>query len=253
MEFIKISIKNLFVYRSSVFFSIIGSIIWVFVQITLWSYVYQSNTEELEYMTVYVIFSSLFTLIYSKDMAQLIGGKVSSGNFVYDLLRPTNLIILSYESLLGRLISNIAIKGIPQILIFLPILIRSAPYYNIPYVLCSLIIGHLLYVILYSLIGLLAFLVIEIWPFIRLLDDTIRFLSGAIVPLSLFPRWIQNISSMLPFRYLYFFPLRLLLNEMDGREALSGLINALLWLLISGCILLISYKVAVNKCIVQGG
>jgi len=253
MEFFLMSFRNTFVYRSSVIFQIFSSIFWVLVQIALWSYIYKGEPDMITYMTAYVILSNFIKLLYSQDMITMIGGKVSSGNFAYDLIRPVNIIVMSYQTLLGRLASGLILQVLPQVLIFLPVLIRSVSFDNILPSLAAVLLGHFLYVILYALLGFLAFIVIEIWPFRRLLDDTIRFVSGAVIPLALFPPLLQNVSDYLPFKYLFDFPLRLLLNQLRGADAVRGLLISAAWTIALGILLLLSYRSAVNKCTVQGG
>jgi ABC-2 type transport system permease protein len=253
VEFFLMSFKNAFVYRSSVIFSILGSVFWVLVQIALWSFIYQGEPEMITYMTAYVIVANIVGMFYSRDMMTMIGGKVASGNFAYDLIRPVNIITMSYRTLLGSLTSGLILRALPQVLIFLPVLIKSVALSNILPSLAAILIGHFLYIILYALLGFLAFIVIEIWPFRRLLDDTIRFVSGSVVPLALFPTWLQRLSDFLPFKYLYDFPLRLLLNQLEGSDVIKGLLISAAWTAALGILLLLSYRSAVNKCTVQGG
>ena len=253
MEFFIMSFKNAFVYRSSVLFSIISSVFWVLVQIALWNFIYQGQSEMIGYMTAYVIVANIIGMFYSRDMMALIGGKVASGNFAYDLIRPINIVTMSYKTLLGTLASGLMLKALPQILIFMPVLLRSVVFSNFIPCLTAIVLGHFLYVLLYSLLGFLAFIVIEIWPFRRLLDDTIRFVSGAVIPLAIFPSWLQVLSDFLPFKYLYDFPLRLLLNQLSGDDIIRGLVISTIWVIALGILLLLSYRSAVNKCTVQGG
>lgn len=247
------SFKNAFVYRSSVIFSIIGSVFWVLVQIALWSFIYQDEPSMISYMTAYVIVANIVGMFYSKDMMTLIGGKVASGNFAYDLIRPVNIIVMSYQTLLGTLTSGLFLRVLPQVLIFSPVLLGSITFTNLLPFAVAVFLGHFLYVILYSLLGFLAFIVIEIWPFRRLLDDTIRFVSGAVIPLALFPAWLRVLSDFLPFKYLYDFPLRLLLGEVSGADLVTGMLISVFWVVLLGSLLLLSYRSAVNKCTVQGG
>lgn len=253
VEFFWISFKNAFVYRSSVIFSILGSLFWVFVQIALWTYIYRGTEQMIEYMIAYVILANMIKIFYSKEMGNMIGGKVSSGNFVYDLLRPTHLITMSYQLLLGKLASNVLMQAVPQALILFPLIHRSLHFANLLPFFIAVIIGHFLFVILYALVGFLAFVVIEIWPFGRLLEDTIRFVSGSVIPLALFPGWLQTLSAFLPFKYLFDFPLRLLLDDVSTAEVIHGLSISVVWLVALGSLLLFSYNSAINRCTVQGG
>ena len=88
MSFFYISFKNSFVYRSSVIFSISGSIFTMLITIALWTFVYQHDIDKIRYMITYVIFSNIIRLFYSGAMSDAIAGKVTSGAFAIDLIRP---------------------------------------------------------------------------------------------------------------------------------------------------------------------
>jgi ABC-2 type transport system permease protein len=59
------------------------------------------------------------------------------------------------------------------------------------------------------------------------------FLSGQIAPLSLFPRPIQILAEILPFRWMIGFPVELVLGRLAPVEALMGLGAQVVWVCIS--------------------
>jgi viologen exporter family transport system permease protein len=59
------------------------------------------------------------------------------------------------------------------------------------------------------------------------------FLSGQIAPLSLFPRPIQVLATILPFHWMVGFPVELVLGRLTPLEALTGLGAQAAWLIIS--------------------
>ena len=75
----------------------------------------------------------------------------------------------------------------------------------------------------------LSFYFYEIWPFKRLMNDTIRFFSGAFIPLSLFPKWLKGITDILPFRYLYSFPIEIILSRKENISLTNGFFSLLIW------------------------
>jgi ABC-2 type transport system permease protein len=167
-----------------------------------------------------------------------------------------NFIAMHYYQLLGGMIASFILRGLPVILIFLPLLwmhaALSAPLY-IAYALAAVVLGHFMYIIMYAIIGFMAFTFLEIWPFNRLMNDTIRFLSGSFIPLALFPGWLGALAHALPFRFLYSFPLELLLGRADPSAIATNFGILLVWLAALGALLLLTYKRAINKCTVQGG
>lgn len=256
MSFALISFKNSFVYRSSVIFSVIGSIFTMLITIALWTFVYQHEADMISYMITYTILSSIIGMLYSGGMSGAISDKVTSGAFAIDLIRPVNFIAMHYYQLLGGMCSSFIMRGLPVIIIFFPLLVMNATLNAPIYLVCAIIavvLGHFMYIIIYSLIGFMAFTFLEIWPFNRLMNDTIRFLSGSFIPLALFPSWLGTLANILPFRFLYSFPLELMIGNIDSNTILFNFTILFLWLVILGLLLLLTYKKAINKCTVQGG
>ncbi len=256
MSYFLISFKNSIVYRSSVFFSIIGSIIWMLISMALWTFVYQHDATQIQYMITYVILSQIIGMFYSGGMSDAIAGKVHSGDFALDLIRPVNFLAIEYNRLLGTICSSILLRGIPVALVFLPVLIQNAHFNSIGYVICAVlavILSHFLYIVIYSLIGFMSFTFFEVWPFNRLMNDTIRLLSGSFIPLALFPDWLRGIAQVLPFRFMYSFPIELMIGKVEPHELWQNFAILIGWLIALGTLLLLTYKRSINKCIVQGG
>jgi len=240
-------------YRWSALFSIIGSVLYIAIALMLWRFLYQDTPDMVSYMTKYTIVSNIIGMFYARGMAERIGGKVSSGAFVTDLIKPINIFTVSWQIELAGICSDFLLRGLPVILVYSPFLISNTGYYNIPAVLISIILGHILFLLVYSLLGFLAFILIEIWPFVRLLDDTIRLLAGGFIPLAILPGFISSIASALPFRYLYSFPLELLFATVDMSKLIENYIILIIWICLFAMLNIFTYRLALRKAVVQGG
>ena len=253
MHFFKISLKNSMVYRWSVLFSIIGSVLFIAINLMLWRFLYRDTPDMVSYMTKYTIVSNIITMFYARGIAGRIGGKVSSGAFVTDLIRPVNIFSMSWQMEIADICSNFLLRGLPVILVYSPFLIVNSGYYNIAAVLFSIILGHVLFLLLYSLLGFSAFILIETWPFGRLLDDTIRLLAGGFIPLAILPGFIRTIAYALPFRFLYSFPLELLFGVVDMNKLFENYAILMIWICIFVILNIGMYRLALRKAVVQGG
>lgn len=253
MHFFKITLKNSMVYRWSVLFSITGSILYIAMNIMLWRFLYRDTPDMVSYMTKYTIFSNIIGMFYAGGIAGRIGGKVSSGAFVTDLIRPINIFTMSWQMELAGICSNFLLRGLPVVLVYSPFLIINSGYYNIPAVLLAIILGHVLFLLIYALLGFSAFILIEIWPFGRLLDDTIRLLAGGFIPLAILPGFIRTIAYALPFRFLYSFPLELLFGTVDTSVLIENFAILMAWIFIFAMLNVVMYRVALRKAVVQGG
>jgi ABC-2 type transport system permease protein len=66
------------------------------------------------------------------------------------------------------------------------------------------------------LIGILAFWLEETWVLRVMMVTLSQFFSGALIPLDLFPRWLEQALYYLPFPYMTFVPVRVLMGEYTG-------------------------------------
>lgn len=253
MHFFSISFKNALVYRFSVIFSIFGSILWVAISIMLWRFLYSGDADMISYMTKYTIIASIIEMFYTRNIANRIGGKVADGSFVTDLIRPINLFTMSWQMELADIASSFLMRGLPVIIVFMPYLIQDANYDNIPLALLAVILGHILFLLIYAMLGFSAYILIEIWPFSRLLDDTIRLVGGSFIPLVILPNFLQSFAMALPFRFLYSFPLELILGQVDKAEILSNFMILCVWICVFIVGNIILYNQALRKAVIQGG
>jgi len=241
------------VYRWSVLFSIVGSVLYIAISLMLWRFLYQDRPEMISYMTKYTIMSNIIAMFYTRGIAYSIGGKVSSGAFVTDLIRPINIFTMSWQMELAGICSSFLLRGLPVILVYSPFLIMNAGYYNIPAVLFAVALGHILFLLIYSLLGFSAFILIEIWPFGRLLDDTIRLLAGGFIPLAILPGFLRITANALPFRFLYSFPLELLFDTADMSKLFENFALLIVWICVFAVLNVMMYRLALRKAVVQGG
>ena len=173
-----------------------------------------------------------------------------------ELIKPMNFMLIQYLQLLGQICSIVLLRGGSVAIIFLPVLIQNLKVKSAIYVLfaiLAIICGHFLYIILYSIIGFLAFYFYEVWPFQRLMEDTIRFLSGSFIPLALFSGFFEKVVYALPFRFMFSFPIEIILGSESIAQIKHNFFILTIWMIIFSILLIIVMRRAVNKCVVQGG
>ena len=78
-------------------------------------------------------------------------------------------------------------------------------------------------------------------------------LSGIVVPIPFFPKFLQVISNYLPFRYVSDFPFRLYIGNISINEGIIGIIVQLVWIIILVSIGYLLMKKALKKAVIQGG
>ncbi|MGE3728464.1 MAG: ABC transporter permease [Candidatus Sericytochromatia bacterium] len=66
------------------------------------------------------------------------------------------------------------------------------------------------------MIGILAFWLEETWVLRVMMVTLTQFFSGALIPLELFPHWLRDILNYLPFPYLTWVPVKVLMGQYTG-------------------------------------
>lgn len=250
--FIK-TFKNSLVYRWELIFSILGSILLIAINIVLWSVLYSGDEKMIYYMIHYTIISNLIKMFYTKEITTVISDKVRDGSFVMDLIKPKNVFFLTWQSELGKLCNRLLFNGLPVILIFIGYLDMKTDITNLFLAIVAIALGHILYFLIYSIIGFLAFFFYEVWPFWRLMDDTIRLLSGAFIPLAILPSPLRRVADIFPFKFLFSFPLELLLNDLNSVKTIYNFAVLSAWIGILAVMSTVIYKASLKSLVVQGG
>lgn len=256
MAFLIAAFKSRITYRNSAVFAVGGSIIEICIKLALWVYLYRNSREMTEYMIMYTVLSNVISLFYINRIAQLIGDKITDGSITVDLLKPCPFLYANYMQCLGELAANFLLKGLPVILFFGIYFIRYADRIvakQIPAALLAVLMGHFLYMLIFTAVGMAAMVFMEIWAIQRIVQDVIQFLSGSFIPLSLFPDALFHINQLLPFRFLFSFPLELMLNERNLSEQLENFGVLAVWLIFFAFLVWWLERRLVGKLIIQGG
>ena len=78
-------------------------------------------------------------------------------------------------------------------------------------------------------------------------------LSGYLIPLSLFPAWLEKAARVLPFAYLQAFPVETLIGVRDRHHALAGLGMQLGWAAVAWVVLLVLWSRGLKRFAAYGG
>ena len=103
------------------------------------------------------------------------------------------------------------------------------------------------------IIGLLAVWLIVTWPLNMLLGAIYKLLSGAWVPVTMFPDLLYKINFFLPFRAIYAIPVTIMTSKMNTQNIWKDIRTQLIWIIFLFVITEIIWQIGKRKLIVQGG
>jgi ABC-2 type transport system permease protein len=119
--------------------------------------------------------------------------------------------------------------------------------------LVSLFLGVVISFLFDFIFGMLAFYVKNLWGIGFGKFALVRLLSGALIPLVFFPKPIQNILNLLPFKGMIYTPVMIFLGKYQSQEMLMSMMNQVLWIGILALCNYLLWRKAVTRLTVQGG
>ena len=242
VEYFKIGFKKSVEYKSYLIGALTTPLFMGVFFYFIWNYIYSVKSGGVdgftiggftfEEMIVYLIIGLLINTARSSDIAQRISEEIKSGNVAIFLCRPVNFV----KSLLA---DGIGTKVIP-LFTFVILLIAMTEFFGLPYPTIGILGIFLIYavlmllfdIVLYVSIGGLSFWFVEIWGIRASIEQILWILSGRVLPLSLFPIWMQSFLAFTPFLYMEYTFARVYLGKLAFLEALKAMGIFMLWIVL---------------------
>lgn len=183
------------------------------------------------YMTLLIV-----DQITSNIIIHTFAYKIQDGTLSGELIKPI------HPMLTNALVNNVAFKGLTlmgliPIWIILFFLFRpdfsSVTLSGILLSLPAMLIGFFIGYLLSATITALAFWTTRVYSVHEFFYALIVLFSGHFVPLTLMPKLIQDIAQFLPFQFLIYFPVQLILGNLSAAQIAQGFVTAIIWLVIS--------------------
>lgn len=233
----RINWQNALQYRGPALISILGNLLHISVLLYLWNAIYKGEQSLGDYslsdlMTYYVLQLMINSMVLSY-ISWDIGNDIREGSFSNFLVKPLNYFHYWFTiNLSGKLFEGLMILVVGILLSFVLIACISVPtsILSLGYFILAMILGGILAFEFDFLIGILAFWIVQINSFKYMLQYSMFFMAGALLPLDLFPQLFQNVANALPFRFLVFFPIQIFLEKES--EPLQGFLIAMVWIIV---------------------
>lgn len=250
-------------YRAAALAGISTQFFFGFVYISVYVAFYESGSSNLpmqlnELISYVWLNQSLYSLIYLWYKDREILNMIKTGNIAYELLRPQDLYLMWCHKILGERLSRVVLRFLPVILVAV---ILPKPYnldlsITLPVFLLfiiSMILSSILMTVLVVLYHVICLFTLDEKGVVNIFMVVSDILSGIIIPIPFFPKFMQNISNVLPFRYISDFPFRLYVGNITLNEGLVGIIVQIIWIIILFIIGKLLTKKALKKAVIQGG
>ena len=189
--------------------------------------------------------------------------QVRNGTVAYDLLRPLDLYSYWYGRTLAFRVAAPTLRGIPMLLFALVVLpaVGLADWALAPPPSGVAFAGFVVAVVLAALLATAVTLLAHIsllWTISgtgmdRIMTVLVTVFSGMILPLPLFPDWLQPFLRWQPFRGLADVPYRIYSGNIPATDVLPELALMLVWTLVLVGLGRAILRLGVRRMVVQGG
>jgi ABC-2 type transport system permease protein len=254
------TIKGELAYRFEFFSAIVGTLLGTVLLYFLWSAVYESAVSiELsrQSLITYVVLGQAFSFgrMGQRRVIARIGFSIRRGDVALDLIRPTDYQLLHFSSTLASYLIETLMVSLPSYALALLLFGIDAPasWEAAAGFVASLAGAFLLVFALDFFIGLMAFWTYSVWGLAYAKMAVVDVLAGTIVPLSLFPGWLEGLVMALPFRGIAYVPLSIYTGAIRGAEIWTNILAQLAW---AGALILLTrliWLLARRRLVVQGG
>lgn len=214
----KITLTNSIVYFWSFLARNIFFILIMFIYLMLWKNIYGNSGELLGGLTLnqmiwYFAITEIITLSRT-DVHLKINEDVKTGAIAYLLNKPYNYIGYCFSYFLGEVFVKLATNSLVAISISLIFVgpLEGFSILNLPFMLLSIAFGVLINFFIIITLAISSFWIEENSAFFWIYSKLIFTLGGMLLPLELFPSWLQGISRILPFSFVTYVPAKMVVD-----------------------------------------
>ena len=174
---------------------------------------------------VYYLLMTFGFYIIGGEFARPIGRAIKNGDLNRYLLRPYSLVLGCFSEEQAWKLTSIVVT-LPALLLALWLtrgyITLAVTWVQAPVIVLSVILAAIIFALLQAIIGSLAFWVTEIWPFAETLDVVSNLFGGLMAPIALMPGSVQRVTEYLPFRYMFYEPITMILGKANEPMGVIG-------------------------------
>jgi ABC-2 type transport system permease protein len=251
--------RTLLQYRTAALAGIATQVFWGLIRMMILDGFYRSTTapQPMSYPEVvtYIWLGQAMILLVITGIDLDIRTMIRSGTVAYELLRPLELYRLWYCRALARRTAPLLLRMVPIFVIAWLFFGLRAPASPASGALCAIstVVTMLLGASIATLMTMSLLWTLAGDGINRLMAAAMYIFSGMIVPLPLFPDWLQPLLNALPFRGLADTPFRIYMGHIPPEQGLLAIAHQLVW---TAAFVVVGRWVlsrGVGRLVVQGG
>ena len=253
----KVNLRNSLQYFFDFILSNFFIALIIFIFIHLWKAVYSGTDGIIEGFTLnmmiwYLVLTESI-VVSPKRLLVEIGDDIQSGNIAQQLNKPYNYVGFQFVSSMGKSMVNFcAIFAVSSITALIFLGGFNVFWLGLPLVAIIVFLALSLHILINIFLGILGFWIEDTKGVLFIYNKIVFVLGGMLVPLDIFPQWLETISRILPFSFIAYHPARLFVN-FDWVTAGKIMLVQGSWIIFTIVLIAIVYNVCIRKISVNGG
>lgn len=257
-EMIKSQIKIGTAYTAWFWAGTFSTIVYMLVIYYFWHAVYENQTEvanmQLSTMITYTVLAMMLGQ-YVTGVGDQLARSIKDGSVAIELMRPYDFLLKLVALDLGDKITSTMRDTLPMLLVAYTFLGISKPHSweAAGLFVISSLLGVLIGTQFDLFAGVFAFWTVNVWGLGVLKRAILLFFTGSLIPVSLFPHWLQQVSFFLPFQSMVYVPVSIYTGTISGVNAYIAIGEQIVWLAAAYLIVRFIWSKALKQVTIFGG
>jgi len=250
---IRTAVQQQFQYRAATYMYLVGMVAEPVIYLVVWSTIADQSGGMVGGLTAgeLAAYYIVWTLVRTMNIVFTPYGwewRIREGELSGQLLRPLHPIHYDLAWFAGG--------KVPWVLFYLPIAVVLTLVFNPTFDVRPLEVAvfavavwgaYLIRTFNQTALGLICFWTTRVGALFQLYIALELLLSGRLVPLTLFPEWVQSVAWFLPFRWTFYFPIQTLVGDLTNAELLGGLAMQLFWTVVGIGVFSLVWRYAIRR------
>lgn len=260
-SFTRQSFHSTAVYRFEFWLQLVTVFLMMYSVHWIWHTLYTQSPGafgvNLEQMVTYGILGMAIETIFNpgRGPQTYMAAQVKSGAIEMDLMKPLDFYFHMLARNAGETLFRFCTLALPSLLVgylFLDLQLPASLAHGLLFCV-SILLGYFVLFSLNYMLGMLAMITLNINSISWGYNALVRFFSGQMVPLWLFPGFIGVLAGVLPFKSIYSIPLSIYIGKLNGIAVWEGMLFQLIWIAALTLVCRLAWARVHSRLVVQGG
>ena len=257
-DVIRIFMKNQMQDRTNLILDVFNMVSRCLIVFLLYAYIFELNggfINGVDYKTtmwsMFIYFCIMILNIRRLD--NVIMNEVKSGSVEMYMNKPSSYLSISFMRVIGQGLFSflfISVVGALVMVFFVGVPNVDVSIF-IPTFIITLFLGQILALLIYGIVGLMAFFIQDIRPIHWIIDKLVMILGGSYLPISMFPGFMKAFAFISPFGAINFATSTV--YESWNNEFLIRISMQLVWISIFIVLMRFVYNKSKEKAMINGG